>query len=59
MIIQLKTFDFEQGRGSFKTIPPLRIEQQIENNILGKLNLRAIVYHIGDSPIQGHYVTLF
>ena len=57
MIIQLKTFNYEIGRGSYKTIPPLRIEQQIENNILGKLNLRAIVFHIGDSPTQGHYVT--
>ena len=59
LIIQLKTFGFDRcNRRSFKSIPNLQIEEQVENVLLGKLNLCAIVYHIGgDSPVSGHYVS--
>ena len=58
MIIQLKTFGYDQiTRQPFKTIPKLVIEEEINNILLGKLKLLAIVYHIGTSPNHGHYVT--
>ena len=58
IIIQLKTFGYDQTTQQiFKTIPELRIEEQIDNILLGKLNLCAVVYHIGNSPTQGHYVS--
>ena len=57
MIIQLKTFGYDQAtRQPFKKIPKLQIEEQVDTILLGKLNLRAIIYHNGDSPAQGHYV---
>ena len=40
----------------FKIIPNLIIEEEIDNILLGKLHLCAVIYHIGDSPDQGHYV---
>ena len=39
-----------------KIIPDLIIEEEINNILIGTLKLRAIVYHVGDSPDQGHYV---
>ena len=58
MIVQLKTFGYDRmSRQPFKKIPKLHIEEQVDTILLGKLNLSAIVYHIGDSPAQGHYVT--
>ena len=59
LIIQLKTFGYDQCfRQSFKSIPNLQIEEQVENILLGKLNLCAVIYHIGgDSPVSGHYVS--
>ena len=56
MIVQLKTFGYGQISGPFKKIPKLQIEEQVNTILLGKLNLCAVVYHLGDSPIQGHYV---
>ena len=58
IILQLKTFGYDRiSQQPFKRIPNLRIEEQVDNILLGKLDLIAIVYHIGDSPIQGHYVS--
>ena len=58
IIIQLKTFDYDRkSQRTYKTVPNLTIEEQVNNILLGKLNLCAIVYHIGDSPSEGHYVT--
>ena len=58
IILQLKTFGYDRiSQQPFKRIPNLRIEEEVDNILLGKLNLIAIVYHIGDSPIQGHYVS--
>ena len=57
MIIQLKMFGYDQTKQKpYKAIPKLQIEEELSTILLGKLNLCAIVYHIGDSPIQGHYV---
>ena len=41
----------------YQTQPKLQIEEQVDTILLGKLNLCAIVYHNGDSAVQGHYVT--
>merc|ERR1712083_414574 len=41
---------------AFKIIPNLIIEEEINNILLGKLRLCAVVYHIGNSPYHGHYV---
>ena len=52
IILQLKTFGYDRiSQQPFKRIPNLRIEEEVDNILLGKLNLIAIVYHIGDSPI--------
>ena len=57
VIVQLKTFSFNRfTREVSQNIPELIIEEQFDNILLGKLNLSAIVYHIGDSPTEGHYV---
>ena len=57
VIVQLKTFGYDRkSQDPFKRVPHLIIEEQVVNILLGKLNLIAIVYHIGDSPIEGHYV---
>ena len=57
IIIQLKTFAYNQmTQQIFKTTPNLQIEEQIHNELLGKLNLCAVVYHIGDTPTEGHYM---
>ena len=45
------------GQEICKAIPKLLIEEQVNTVILGKMNLRGIVYHIGDAPTRGHYVT--
>ena len=47
----------EKTRQILKAIPNLQIEEQVENVLLGKLNLRGIIYHVGDSPVNGHYVS--
>ena len=58
IIIQLKTFGFDRyTKRSFKISPNIQIDEQIDNILLGKLNLRAIVYHSGDTPTSGHYVS--
>merc|ERR1712168_1625884 len=57
LTVQLKMFGYDQITGHFKKNPILRIEEQVENILLGNLNLRIIVYHIGETPDQGHYVT--
>ena len=58
MIIQLKVFGYDQTEQKpYKIIPRLYIEEQITSILLGKLNLCAIIYHIGESPVQGHYVS--
>ena len=50
-------FGFDKHtQGPFKIVPNLTIEEEIINLILGKFCLRAVVYHIGDSTFQGHYV---
>ena len=57
MVVQLKTFDYNRTtQRPYKVIPKLQIEEQVNTILLGKLNLCAVIYHIGDSPIQGHYV---
>ena len=57
MIIQLKMFGYDQSKQElYKIVPKLKIEEQVTSILLGKLNLRAIVYHIGNSPVVGHYV---
>ena len=57
VVMQLKIFGYnrDNNRG-FKIIPDLIIEEEINNILIGTLKLRAIVYHVGDSPDQGHYV---
>ena len=53
----MKIFGFNRlSRKIIKNIPKLIIDEQFDNILLGKLNLCAIVYHIGDSPTVGHYV---
>lgn len=57
LTVQIKTFDYDRIHQQLcKKVPNLRIEEQIHNILLGKLNLCAIIYHIGNSPNQGHYV---
>ena len=57
LIIQLKVFGYDQReQRPYKKIPKLQIEEHINSILLGNLNLCAIIYHIGDSPVQGHYV---
>merc|ERR1712147_529150 len=55
-IIQLKIFGYNGIADAFKIIPNLIIEEEINNILLGKLRLCAVVYHIGNSPYHGHYV---
>ena len=55
-IIQLKIFGYNGITDAFKIIPNLIIEEEINNILLGKLRLCAVVYHIGNSPYHGHYV---
>ena len=59
VIIQLKIFGYNDAfdDGAFKIIPNLIIEEEINNILLGKLSLCAVVYHIGNSPYHGHYVS--
>ena len=57
IIMQLKIFGYDRiCNRRFKIIPNLIIEEEIDNILLGKLHLCAVIYHIGDSPDQGHYV---
>ena len=58
MIVQLKIFEFNRDTLAYtKKIPNLFIEEEINNILLGILDLRAVVYHIGDSPFSGHYMS--
>ena len=58
LTVQLKIFGYDTTTGQhFKKNPILRIQEQVENILLGNLNLRVIVYHIGETSDQGHYVT--
>ena len=57
IILQLKVFGYNKHTQSpFKIVPNLKIEEEITNLVLGKFRLCSIVYHIGDSSFQGHYV---
>ena len=40
-----------------KTTPNLIIEEEFQNILLGKFDLKGVVYHIGDSIALGHYVS--
>ena len=52
----LKIFCYDNITGAFKIIPNLIIEEETNNILFGKLRLCAVVYHIGNSEYQGHFV---
>ena len=57
IIMQLMIFGYNRNTNHrFKIVPNLIIEEEVSNILLGKLRLCAVIYHIGDSPDQGHYV---
>ena len=58
IIFQLKIFGFDRDTNqSYKISPNLQIDEEVDNILLGKLKLRAIVYHTGDTPTSGHYMS--
>ncbi|XP_066930953.1 uncharacterized protein [Clytia hemisphaerica] len=59
LIIQLVIFCYDQTTGRLKKlVPNLNIETEIENVLLGTLELQAIVYHHGNTPDSGHYTSV-
>ena len=57
IVIQLKIFGYDNITGMrFKKNPMIRIEERFHSILLGNLNLRAVVYHVGDTIDQGHYM---
>ena len=58
LIIQVKIFNYDKKKKvSMKTTPNLIIEEEFQNILLGKFDLKGVVYHIGDSMARGHYVS--
>ena len=56
LVIQLKTFKYDQDTHEFsKIVPKILIDDEIHNILLKTLKLKAIVYHSGNSPFGGHY----
>ena len=52
----IEIFNYDQVSKDFsKTVPSLLIEEKIQNMLLGRFKLQAIVYHIGWSLFRGHY----